>query len=156
MINKIFIGLAVVALSALLMRTASAEEVQGGVKLPEPINARMETWRTHRAVYDNYTYVLDEEGKDTWDVYDGTKEFKGDCEDFAFTMQAIVGKGSVYKAYLPQGDEVEGQMVFPNHAVFIYAGIVYELNGSSFNIRRYEQDGVHIFFRLGDITPEVR
>ena len=154
---RIFFGS--IAIALLLIFTDPAEAKQGGVLLPEPVNARMETWRTHREVYKKFTYELDHPTDlrvDTWNVYDGNFPFVGDCEDFAFTMQRMIGAGSVYFAYLPDGTEVEGQKILPNHAVFIYAGMVWELNGMAINIQRYESQGLYIFFRYGDITPELK
>lgn len=148
---EIRVLIAAVAFVMLLIFTAPADAKQGGFLLEEPKNARMETYLTYREVFKNYTYELDAKGTDTWAVYDGTKKFVGDCEDFAFTVQNIIGRGSVYKAYLNVGEEV---MV--NHAVFVYAGMVWELDGIPKNIQRYEAAGNIIFFRMGDITPERR
>ena len=152
-IKALFTG---ITIALLLAVTLPADAKQGGVVLSEPINARMETWRTHREVYDNFTYELDAEGTDTWAVYDGNFPFVGDCEDFAFTMQRIVGAGSVYPVHLAAPDFKEGDRVVSNHAVFVYAGMVWELNGSSLNIARYEETFGTILFRWGDKTPELR
>lgn len=154
-IKRMLLAIAVIS-AILIMSGGYAEAKQGGLLIVEPINARMETYIVHRKVFKNYTYELDAEGTDTWQVYDGSRPFVGDCEDFAFTMQYIIGKGSVYPAYLPTGEEVEGETVYPNHAVFVYAGMVWELDGSTLNIQRYEQNDRHIFFRMGDITPELK
>ncbi len=155
MINKVFLVIAAMAFGSLVGHSVHSAE-QGGVKLPEPVNARMETWAIHRAVYKNFTYKLDKEGEDTWDVYDGNFKFVGDCEDFAFTMQRIVGAGSVFPAYLSSEDDVEGTRIVSNHAIFIYAGMVWDMDGKSYNIPRYEQNGRQILFRWGDKTPELK
>ena len=147
---------AAIAIALLLNVTAPANAKQGGVLLGEVENTRMDVWKVHNAVTKNFTYELDEDGKDTWQVYDGAFKFVGDCEDFAFTMQRIVGAGSVFMAVLPTGNVEEDAEGRPNHAVFVYAGIVWELDGSSLRIERYEQGGRKIFFRAGDITPELR
>ncbi len=89
---KKLIGLcAVLVLAHLVLNVAYAE----GVVLPEH-NYKLDVMEKYILAVDNYTYVLDEEGTDVWTVYDGRVKFTGDCEDFAFTMQRMVGAGSVY------------------------------------------------------------
>lgn len=153
MIHRIFYGIAAVAFGALIIQSAQSVElpVQMGTKLVEPINSRRETLAKYKVVISNYEYVLDEEGNDTWDLYDGTKTFKGDCEDFAFTLQAVVGAGSVH--WVMTHADVNSNYV-PNHVVFIYAGRVWELNGEVYDIANYQAKVGQILWDLGDISPE--
>lgn len=156
-IRTFFATLAIAAL--LIVAAPYVHAKQGGVKLAKTENSRMDTWVIHQDVMTRYTYELDhptDPNIDTWDVYDGNFPFAGDCEDFAFTMQAMIGAGSVYAAYLPDENYVEGELMTPNHQVFVYAGMVWELNGMALNIQRYEQDGRMIYFRFGDLTPELK
>jgi hypothetical protein len=160
MINKIFIGIIAVAFTSLLaVSLAKAEEaveevpVQMGTKLVELENSRMDTYVKYQQVLSNYEYVLDAVDTDTWDVYDGSKLFKGDCEDFAFTMQAMVGAGSVFPAMSHQG---ANSSYIPDHAVFVYAGMVWELDGRVLNIARYQATIAQILWNMGDITPDYR
>jgi hypothetical protein len=140
---KIVVALAVVTL---LFSFGSKAE---GVLLPEPSNARQETFIKYVSLIKNYTYVSDPEGTDTWSLYDGTKPFKGDCEDFAFTMQYQVGAGSVYGVYRYGTGLVD-------HAVFVYAGMVWELDGLAYTLNAYHRDVGVVMYAVGDYTPELR
>ena len=145
-----------VTVVGLIILTAPVEAKQGGVALPRvAADDVMDTYFVHLLVLGNFTYEMDAEGTDTWKVYNGRLPFTGDCEDFAFTMQRVVGAGSVYKAYLSDAEDAEGTQPTPNHAVYVYGGLVWELEGTILSIADYEKLGHHIFFRTGDITPDL-
>jgi hypothetical protein len=152
--NRFIILMAAFAFAMLMTASVMSEEVQlkqTGTLLTEPINARLETWHKYQLVMSNYEYVLDE--TDDWRLIDGSKPFSGDCEDFAFAMQAIVGAGSVYPAMSHAG---ANPSYLPDHAVFVYAGMVWELNGTVLDIARYQAQYAQILWEMGDITPELR
>lgn len=66
---------------------------------------------------DNFTYVAEPRGQDKHLRYiTHTKPFSGDCEDFAFTLQAVIG-GEVWAV------EHSGSI---KHAVLLSGGIVYD------------------------------
>jgi hypothetical protein len=124
-------------------------EGQTGVLLPEPVNVRTETFEKFQTVIDNFTYVDDEVGNDTWRLIDGTQPFKGDCEDFAFALQHMVGAGSVYSVYRYDTSEVD-------HAVFVHGGMVWDLDGIGMPLAAFEVQRGQVMFRLGDFSPESR
>jgi len=150
--NRVFLMIVALAVGTLIASSVQSAE-QMGTKLPEPDNARMETWVKYRLVLSNYEYVLDKKGADTWDLYDGSKTFKGDCEDFAFAMQHIVRAGSVFPAMSHDG---ANSKYVPDHAVFVYAGMVWELNGDVLNIGLYQARYAQIMWHLGDMTPDFK
>jgi hypothetical protein len=129
-------------------QVARADE-QTGVLLPEPVDVRVDTLEKFSIVVNNYTYVADAVGTDTWRLIDGTQPFKGDCEDFAFAMQHLVGAGSVYSVYRYSTGDVD-------HAVFVHGGSVWDLDGIAMPVASYELQRGHVMFRLGDFSPESR
>lgn len=124
------------------------------VVIPKSESTVKDVFEIHDAVFANYTYKLDPEGSDVWTIFDTTKPFEGDCEDFAFSLQRAVGAGSVYVVYLYQDDEVDYTVEKPNHAVFIYMGIVWELDGTTHKASDYEIKYGKIFYSFGDIAPD--
>jgi len=155
--NRVFLMFVALAVGTLITSSALAEPVQEekqmGTKIAKPRDARIETWIKYQTVLSNYKYVLDEEGMDTWSLYDGTKTFRGDCEDFAFAMQALVGAGSVFPAMTHTG--ANGNYI-PDHVVFVYAGMVWELNGEVMNIAKYQAKYAQILWYMGDVTPDMK
>jgi hypothetical protein len=125
---------------------ATAAE-QTGVLMEEPVNVREETFLKYQEAFGNFTYV--EDVGDTWRLLDGTQPFAGDCEDFAFALQAMVGAGSVYSVYRYKTSAVD-------HAVFVHAGVVWDNGGVGVVLRKYEALYGHVMFRLGDYSPETR
>jgi hypothetical protein len=141
-----------IILSLILLSCVSSvvrAEEQTGVLLPEPVNVRTETFEKFQTVIDNFTYVDDEVGNDTWRLIDGTQPFKGDCEDFAFALQHMVGAGSVYSVYRYDTSEVD-------HAVFVHGGMVWDLDGIGMPLAAFEVQRGQVMFRLGDFSPESR
>jgi hypothetical protein len=122
-------------------------EEQTGVLLPEPVNVRTETFGIFQDVFSNYTHV-DDVG-DTWRLIDGSQPFKGDCEDFAFAVQYMVGAGSVYSVYRYSTGQVD-------HAVFVHGGMVWDNDGIGMPVDSYEVQRGQVMFRLGDFSPESR
>ena len=70
--------------------------------------------KAHFSAMSNFTYVADV--GDSWDRYDPSKPFSGDCEDFAFSLQTVID-GDVYRVKLNTGTY---------HAVILKDGIVYD------------------------------
>ena len=68
----------------------------------------------------NFHYVTDsvQYGKsDKWVRFPSVeKRFNGDCEDFAFTMQAQIG-GDVWHVIIPSGE---------HHAILLKGGVIYD------------------------------
>jgi hypothetical protein len=129
------------------------EVKQGGVRLQKSENTRMDVWKIYNEVVEHYEYVYDDPKNDTWDLYDARYSFKGDCEDFAFSLQRLIGAGVVMSA---MSHESANPSFTPDHAVFVYAGMVWELNGHAVNIARYQAKYAQILWHRGDLTPEMK
>ena len=150
MMNRFFIVITVLAgLSLIFASATSRADEQGGVLIEERTSYREYALERYVEVYHNYTYELDEEGTDTWSLYDGTKPFKGDCEDFAFTLQHQVGAGSVYSVFRYSTGEID-------HAVFVHLGLVWDLDGVVFELGAYADKRGRIQYELGSFSPELR
>lgn len=152
--SKIFLMMVALAVGALLSASVYSAE-QGGTLLEEPQNALRETQVKHMTAFLNFTYILDGDNPsgDTWNVYDGYKKFAGDCEDFAFTLQRMVGAGNVH--YVMTYDSANIGLI-PDHAVFIHSGVVWELNGQAYLLVDYQAQVGRILWHYGDITPELK
>lgn len=153
---QIKVFFAFIAIALLLSVTAPAHATNSDKRLHEDPKLRFTVLALHQTTVKNFTYKEDPAGTDDWAVYDAIKPFAGDCEDFAFSLQRLIGAGSVFLAYNVEGGEIDGQRIYPNHAVYIYAGLVWMMNGQVIAVRKYMVDGRHIFFQYGDITPEQR
>jgi hypothetical protein len=147
--NRVFFIISAFALGCLISVSVMAEDKQTGVLLEEPVNARVETFGIFSAVFNNYKYVLDADGGDDWRLVDGSQPFSGDCEDFAFAMQHMVGAGSVYGVLRHNTMDLD-------HAVYVYAGIVWDLDGTALTLKQYEKERGLIMYRLGDFTPDLK
>jgi hypothetical protein len=152
MMNRVFLMIVAVAVGTLISASVLAKDKQMGTLIPEKASYRMDTYQKYQIVLSNFEYVLDE-GVDNWRLLDGTKPFKGDCEDFAFAMQHLVAAGSVFAAMTHGG--VNPGFV-PDHAVFIYAGVVWDLNGDALGIAEYQAKYAQIMWRFGDMTPDLK
>tara|TARA_Y100000310_G_scaffold30979_1_gene29391 strand:- start:3025 stop:3378 length:354 start_codon:yes stop_codon:yes gene_type:complete len=71
--------------------------------------------KAHSEALNNFTYVSDNK-LDRWDRYDTANPFSGDCEDFSFSLQSVIG-GKVYRVRLYDGQY---------HAVLLKNGVVYD------------------------------
>jgi hypothetical protein len=149
--SRVFLMIVALAVGVLLASSVLAESRQMGTIVPEKANYRMDAYAKYQIVLSNYEYVEDE--SDDWRILDGTKPFKGDCEDFAFTMQHLVGAGSVFAAMTHDG---ANSYFTPDHAVFIYAGLVWDLHGDVLSIAQYQAKYAQIMWRYGDMTPELK
>ncbi len=69
---------------------------------------------TFQVALNNFTYKADIE--DEWNAYDIYKPFSGDCEDFAFSLQLVIGGDVTY---------VFDKYDRP-HAVLIKSGWIYD------------------------------
>ncbi len=130
---------------------AACEAARAKLKLPEVKLPRIRALRMHLEAIRNFTYKEDAPGGDVWDVFDISKPFVGDCEDFAFSMQRAVGAGSVYLVLTKDADPD----VLADHAVFVFGGVVWDME-DNYTIRGYEALGHRILFRVGDATPEIK
>lgn len=131
----------------------------GGVVIPLPAEkTRVTTLALYKIALRNFTYESEPEGEDTWITYDGNFPFVGDCEDFAFSLQRMVGAGSVFIAYLDvKGVPYNGSQK-GNHAIFSYNGWYWDLSGKIYDLEHFLKKGNHIFFDIGDInidTPHI-
>lgn len=76
----------------------------------------------HYIALSNFTYtpdpVVSEElsHRVNWSRHNPLKPFSGDCEDYAFSLQSLIG-GKVYQVQLDSGQ---------SHAVLVKDGIVYD------------------------------
>lgn len=167
--NKTVFSILLIAFGALLLFSLSGCKITPdttelilieNVKFQKIESTRMDVHWAHKRMMKNYTHKLDPEGEDVWDLFDGNYPFQGDCEDFAFAMQKLVGAGSVYLVANYSDPKViealKSREITINHAVFIYAGIAWELDGTQYSIEMYEKYVGKIWFRLGDVTPELR
>ena len=149
--DRIFLMMVALAVGVLISFSVLASE-QMGTPIPEKESYRIDTYKKYQIVLSNYEYVLDE-GTDNWRLLDGTKPFKGDCEDFAFAMQHLVGAGSVFPALTHTAARTQYD---PDHAVFIYAGMVWDLHGDVLGLAAYQAKYARIIWRYGDMTPELK
>ena len=89
--------------------------------------------QAHRLALWNFTYEADEENE--YRIYNSISvPFTGDCEDYAFTLQGVVG-GSVW--YVARG----GRQA---HAVLVKDGLVYD-SLSRYVVKKELYQGEFIF-----------
>ena len=87
----------------------------------------------HFEALHNFTYKKDD-ASNSWVMYSTTiRPFKGDCEDFAFTLQNVIG-GKVRRVYDPK---------WGYHAVLVKEGVIYD-NNSKFLKLVGDYDGIFI------------
>ena len=102
----------------------------------------LEVYKTLRS---NFTYQHEE--VDSWDVYPVDTPFRGDCEDFAFSLQEAVGVGKVYL--------VERNGVV-DHAVYVYDKLIWDNGGVVYFPEQYTAMGYKVRYDVGEVYPFMR
>lgn len=138
----------IITAAALILSSLTA---QAEVNLDEALNILYNDNRVTltevKAIQDtahkNFTYV--DEAVDSWDVYNVNYKFNGDCDDWALSMKAAVGAGSVYYSFDTSGNA---------HAVYIYKGHIFEMNNEMIGVDDYMRNGGKIFWDM-EMTADM-